>query len=200
MLNVNSKTALIVVDMQHGFLDQECAMQRLGFDLDLLRVAIEPCRRAVVAAREAGIPIIWTRYVYKEDYSDGGIMVELLPGLRDECALKQGSHEVEVFAPLDPRDEDIYIDKNRPSAFFNTDLDQVLADNKIEQLLVCGITTNCCVESTVRDAAHRDIPTFVISDAVAETDIGRHDYALRAMGMLFARLVTIDDVERAVRG
>lgn len=126
-------------------------------------------------------------------------MVELLPALKEEKALRRGDHEVEVFAGLEPHPQDICLDKNRPSAFFNTNLDQILTDRGIEKVVICGITTACCVEGTVRDASQRDIPTFVISDAVAETDPGRHEYALRTMGMLFAKLVTINEVEAAAK-
>ncbi|WP_419815692.1 cysteine hydrolase family protein [Glacieibacterium sp.] len=198
MIPPRDKAALIVVDMQRGFLEQDSAMGRLGFDLDPLIAVIEPCRRLVVAARAAGVPIVWTRYVYAEGHVDGGVMVELLPGLKTENALLAGSDEIEVEPALGPLPEDHVVDKNRPSAFWGTDLDAWIKANGIENLIVCGITTNCCVESTVRDASHRDIPTYVVSDAVAETSASRHDHALLAMSMLFARLVTVADVETAL--
>jgi ureidoacrylate peracid hydrolase len=198
MMPPRDKTALIVVDMQRGFLEQDSAMGRLGFDLAPLVAVVEPCIRVVAAARAAGVPVVWTRYVYAAGHVDGGVMVELLPGLKTENALLAGSDEVEIAPALGALPGEHVVDKNRPSAFWGTDLDAWIASNGIENLLVCGITTNCCVESTVRDAAHRDIPTFVVSDAVAETSASRHDHALLAMGMLFARLVTVAEVEAAL--
>jgi ureidoacrylate peracid hydrolase len=64
----------------------------------------------------------------------------------------------------------------------------------IRDLVVCGVTTNCCVETTVRDASQRDYRTFVVEDAVAEYEDDRNDVALKSMGMLFAGLVTVGDV------
>ncbi len=190
-------SALIVVDMQNGFLELDSAMGRIGFDIPLLQRAIAPCQRVVAAARSAGVPIIWTRYVYASDYADGGIMVELVPGLKTERAVCSGDREVEIIDSLAPLPGEVVIDKNRPSAFFKTGLQDILEKAGIERVIVCGVTTNCCVESTVRDAAHLDIPTFVIFDAVAEADQSRHDHALQVMGLLFARMVSVADVEAA---
>jgi ureidoacrylate peracid hydrolase len=64
-------------------------------------------------------------------------------------------------------------------------------------LVVCGVTTNVCVETTVRDASQRDYRTFVLQDAVAEYDPERHAASLKAMGMLFAHLMNTADLERA---
>lgn len=194
----DKRTALIVVDMQRGFLEDDSAMGRIGFNLSLLRAVIDPCAEAVAVARRAGIPVIWTRYVYEPDYSDGGVMVDLLPALKAEGALRRGDAEIEIHAAYAVAPEDVVIDKSRPSAFFDTGLDAALTELGVTQLMICGITTNCCVESTVRDAAHRNIATFVLTDAVAETDPMRHEYALKAMGMLFARLATVAQFAAAV--
>lgn len=90
------------------------------------------------------------------------------------------------------------IDKNRPSAFFRTQLDDILGGRGIDQLIVCGVTTNCCVESTVRDASQRDIATFVVADATAELDPLRHDGALATIGLLFGWVVVSDAILAAL--
>jgi ureidoacrylate peracid hydrolase len=66
-----------------------------------------------------------------------------------------------------------------------------------DKLVVCGVTTNCCVETTVRDASQRDYKTFVIEDAVAEFEDDRHEIALKSMDMLFADVLKLDDVRQA---
>ena len=71
---------------------------------------------------------------------------------------------------------------------------------KVENLVVCGVTTNCCVETTVRDASQRDYRTFVVADAVAEYEDDRHEVALKSMGMLFAPVITSKDVAAAWTG
>jgi ureidoacrylate peracid hydrolase len=188
-------TALMVVDMQNGFCHDDGSVNKVGLPAARLRPAIEPCVRLRSAARLAGIPIIYTRYVYRSDYTDGGVMVhELIPDLKNGHCLAAGTWDMEVLDELAPVSTDYIIDKNRPSAFFATGLEPVLKGLAISDLAVCGVTTNCCVETTVRDASQRDYRTFVVQDAVAEYEDDRHAVALKSMGMLFAKLVTVEDV------
>jgi ureidoacrylate peracid hydrolase len=193
-------TALMVVDMQNGFCHDDGSVNKVGLPAARLQPAIEPCARLIAAARLAGIPVIYTRYVYRPDYTDGGVMVhELIPDLKNGHCLAAGTWDVEVVDELAPVNADYVIDKNRPSAFFATGLEPVLKGLAISDLVVCGVTTNCCVETTVRDASQRDYRTFVVQDAVAEYEDDRHAVALKSMGMLFAKLVTVEEVLRAWR-
>lgn len=188
-------TALLVVDMQNGFCHDDGAINRMGLPAARLRDAIAPCARLVAAARGARVPVLFTRYVYRPDYADGGLLVdELMPDLKTHEALRAGSWDAEVIDALAPEAGEPVIDKNRPSAFFGTDLDATLETLGARNLVVCGVTTNCCVETTVRDASQRDIRTFVVRDAVAEYDDDRHAVALKSMALLFAYVVGLDDV------
>ena len=90
-----------------------------------------------------------------------------MPALRENNALKAGTEDIEIIEELRPLDNDIIIDKNRPSAFYSPEFQQNLKKLAIEDLVFCGVTTNCCVESTVRDASQRDYRSFVVEDAVA---------------------------------
>lgn len=188
-------TALVVVDMQNGFCHADGSVDRIGLPAAALEPAIAPCTRLVAAARAAGVPIIYTRYVYRPDYTDGGVMVhELIPDLKKGECLRSGTWDGDVIDELSPQDADYVIDKNRPSAFYATGLEPILTSLGIQDLVVCGVTTNCCVETTVRDASQRDYHTFVVGDAVAEYEQDRHEAALKSMGMLFARVVQVEDV------
>jgi ureidoacrylate peracid hydrolase len=200
MLPNPSKSALIVVDMQNGFCFEGGSCDRIGLPVARLAPAIEPCARLVHAARAAGVPIIYTRYVYRADFSDGGMLAnELMPALRECRALVAGSDDAEIVGELTPHDGDYVLDKNRPSSFYATPLETWLNGLGVEELVICGVTTNCCVESTVRDASQRDYRTFVVADATAEFDQERHDVALRSMGMLFAHVTDVASVEQAWR-
>jgi ureidoacrylate peracid hydrolase len=193
-------TALIVVDMQNGFLRQGGSCDRIGLPVARLAAAIEPCQKVVAAARAANVPVIFTRYVYRADFRDGGVLVdEIMPALRECNALVQGSDDAGIVAELEPREGEYVLDKNRPSSFYATPLETWLNGLGVEDLVVCGVTTNCCVETTVRDASQRDYRTFVIADAVAEFDEERHSVALRSMGMLFAHVTDVDEVVAAWR-
>lgn len=192
------RTALIVVDMQNSFCADEGGCGKPGLPIQNLQTAIRPCVRLVAAARAANVPVIYTRYIYRPDYADGGVLIKyLLPDLKDVGALRAGTWDVEVVPELTPQEGDFIVDKNRPSSFYATNLETILNGLDIESLVVCGVTTNCCVESTVRDASHRDYKTFVVQDAVAELDEERNSVALRSMDMLFADLKTVNDVEIA---
>jgi ureidoacrylate peracid hydrolase len=191
-------TAVIVVDMQNGFCKDEGSLVRIGFPIAMLKAAIGPCARVVAAARRADIPVIFTRYVYRADYADGGVLVhDLMPQLKEHRALIAGSWDAAIVDELTPQPQDFIIDKNRPSSFYGTMLETYLNGIGAKRLIVCGVTTNCCVETTVRDASQRDLQTFVVGDATGELDQARHEMALTSMGLLFARVVAVADVEAA---
>jgi ureidoacrylate peracid hydrolase len=188
-------TALLVIDMQNGFCSDEGSVNRIGLPAERLRSVIEPCVRLTRAAQAAGVPVIYTRFVYRPDFADGGVLVrELLPALKTERALTAGSWDAEIIDELQPAEEAFVVDKNRPSGFYATGMEPLLRGLGIENLVVCGVTTNCCVETTVRDASQRDYRTFVVEDAVAEFDDERHAVALQSMAMLFADVVEVNDV------
>lgn len=185
-----NKAALIVIDMQNSFCKADGLVAAIGLDTTACQAAIEPCSDVLEVARAAGIPVLFTRYVYESDYSDGGVIIEhLMPELAQVKALQRNSADADIVPELRPRDGEHIIDKNRPSAFYATSLDDLLNDLGRSQLVVCGVTTNCCVESTVRDASHRDLQVFVVGDACAELDPERHAVSLRSMGMLFADVI-----------
>ncbi len=192
------RTALIVVDMQNSFCADEGGSGKPGLPIKNLQTAIEPCVQLVAAARAAEVPIIYTRYMYRSDYADGGVMIKhLLPELKEAKALQAGTWDIEVVPELTPKDGDFIVDKNRPSAFYATSMETILNGLDADSVVVCGVTTNCCVETTVRDASQRDYKTFVVQDAVAELDEERNRVALQSMDMLFADLTTVNDVEIA---
>jgi ureidoacrylate peracid hydrolase len=189
------RTALLVIDMQNAFCRDEGSMAKLGFDVSMLKAAIEPCGRVLAAARAAGLPVIHTRIFYNADYADGGLTIShMLPAMVDVKSLAAGTSDIEIVDELAPAPGEIVIDKNRFSAFYAPALEATLKRLQIDSLIVCGVTTNCCVESTVRDAFQRNYKTFVVRDAVGELEPIRHEISLRAMNFLFADLVTVDEV------
>ena len=180
--------------MQNGFCDEAGSVTAIGLPASRLRPAIAGCVSLVSAARAAKVPIIYTRYVYRPDYLDGGLMAQAsAPPARWKNTHRRHMG-LRPFPEMAPAPQDFIIDKNRPSAFFGTNLDATLKNPDIENLVVCGVTTNCCVETTVRDASQRDYRTFIVRDAVAEYEDDRHEVALKSMGMLFGHVVSLDDI------
>jgi ureidoacrylate peracid hydrolase len=188
-------TALLVIDMQNAFCRAEGSFARLGFDISMLAAAIAPCRRVVAAARAAKVPVIFTRLSYAADYHDGGIAIQYMtPEFVEAKCLAAGTWDIEIVDELRPVAGDHVVDKNRFSAFYAPPFESLLAALRIDSLAVCGVTTNCCVESTVRDAFQRNYKVFVIGDAAGELDPRRHELALQTMSLLFADVVTLGDM------
>ncbi len=191
-------TALLVVDMQNGMCKPEGSHARLGLDISMLSGAISPCRRLIDAARSAGVLVCYSHLAYAPDYSDGGYIVrEIMPNIAEAQVCPKGSWDAEIVEELAPRPGDVVIEKSRMSSFMRTSLESELRDRGIDNLIVCGVTTNMCIESTVRDASQLDFRTFVVRDAVGEVDPARHEAALTSMGFLFARVIQVEDVVRA---
>jgi ureidoacrylate peracid hydrolase len=187
------REALLIIDMQRGFCDPKGSMARMGFDVGPCAAAIEPCRALIGAARAAGTPIFYTRYVYRADYADGGFLVnELIPALKESGCVAEGSWDAELVPELTPQSGDYVIDKNRFSAFYGTRLEPFLRSLGIQTLIVGGVTTNMCVETTVRDASQRDYRVYVVRQATGEVDPARHESALTSLGFGFAYVVDLE--------
>ncbi len=201
MLLKKDGTALIVVDMQNGFCHPEGSFAKLGLDVSLLQAAIGGCRRLLDAAHEHGVPRVFTRFVYRPDYRDGGVLIqELMPALKDVRSLEAGTWDGELVDELKPTADDFVIDKNRYSAFYGTGLEPILTSLRVDTVVLAGVTTNMCVETTARDAMQRDYRTFVVGDATGELDQQRHEFALSTLGFGFGRVVNVDDVLGAWAG
>ena len=191
-------TAVLVIDMQRAFFDNEDSLGRTGIDVTPLRAAIPVTKRLIADARAAGVPVIYTRYVYHEGMVDFGPIRGVRAQERvDGRSLGAGDPEIEIIDELAPLPGEIVIDKSRPSAFYGTRLEPVLTGMGIRNVVLCGVTTNICVESTARDAGQRDYGTYVVRDAVAEFTTERNDHALFAIDWSFGQTCTLDEVEQA---
>jgi nicotinamidase-related amidase len=147
-------SALLVIDMQRFFLDATSPTFTCG------GLAILPTvKRLVEAFRRAGRPVIFTRHVHHPGDLDSGIMRWWWEG---KCL--EGSPESEIDPALAPLRSEKVVFKHRYSAFYDTDLQTVLRCLKVEDLVVSGIMTNLCCESTARDAYYRDYRVFVPAD------------------------------------
>lgn len=193
-----AETALLVVDMQVGFFDNRHSLGQAGMDVTPLRAAIPGVVRLVGLARAAGVPVIFTRFVYARDMRDFPARRRARNAVRIALnSLAEGTQEIELLPELEARADEIVIDKSRPSSFYGTRLEPILTSAGIRNLVICGVTTNICVETTVRDAGQRDYGVYVVRDAVAEMHPERNHYALVGMAWSFADIVTVDDIARS---
>jgi nicotinamidase-related amidase/gamma-glutamylcyclotransferase (GGCT)/AIG2-like uncharacterized protein YtfP len=167
-------TALLIIDMQRDFVEPGGFGEMLGNDVSLLRTTIEPCRRVLEAARRAGLAVIHTREGHRPDLADappsklrrGGLKV----GIGDQGpmgrVLVRGEYGHDIIPELYPLASEPVIDKPGKGSFYETDLDLILQNRGIRTLIVCGVTTEVCVHTTVRQANDRGYECLVLSDCV----------------------------------
>ena len=193
-------TVVLAIDFQRAFCAPDGSVARQGRDIGSCAEAASRAYALIGAARTAGLRILWTRMMFRPDYCDGGVLVhDLRTGMKKIGALRAGTADVELMpdAPVEP--EDIVIDKNRYSAFVGTDLDLLLRNLGTRNILVAGVTTSMCVETTVREASQRDYMPYVVPEACADFAAERHDASLSALEFGFARLLPLADALAALR-
>jgi nicotinamidase-related amidase len=170
-----SATALIIIDMQRDFLEPGGFGSALGNDVTLLQQAVGPCRDVLAAARDARMLVIHTREGHRPDLSDAPKhKVERgAPHLRIGALgpmgriLVRGEAGHDIIPELYPRRGEQVIDKPGKGAFYQTDLELMLHNRGIDTLLVCGVTTEVCVNTTVREANDRGFRCVVLADCCA---------------------------------
>jgi ureidoacrylate peracid hydrolase len=199
-MNLGERPALIVIDMQNGFCSAVGFMAKIGLAYEPSAEVIGPISRLLAAARKHEIPVYYTRYSLNEDYSDGGLLMEVFPQINGTGGLVRDSWDAAVVDELAPAEGETVLDKTRYSAFYGTDLEEQLRAEGVDSLIVCGVTTNICVESTVRDAFFRDIRPIVPEDATAAVTPELHEGALEDFRYGFGQVGTIAEIETALEG
>jgi len=167
-------TALVIIDMQRDFVLPGGFGEKLGNDTSLLLAAVEPTKRALDAAREKGIFVVHTREGHRPDLADappaklhrGGVTFIGEPGPMGRI-LVRGEQGHDIIHQLYPIPGEPIIDKPGMGSFHATDLHQILLDKHIKTLIVCGVTLEVCVHTTVREANDRGYESVVLSDCVA---------------------------------
>jgi len=170
----NASCALLIIDMQRDFVDPGGFGEALGNDVSLLRKAIEPTRRVLDAARRRGLLVLHTREGHRPDLSDLPSSKKqrgrLKNGIGDPGPmgriLVRGEYGHDIIDDLKPAAGEPVIDKPGKGAFYATDLGALLQNRGIQQLVVCGVTTEVCVNTTVREANDRGYDCLVLEDCV----------------------------------
>lgn len=198
MVDLGKKPALIVIDMQNGFCDSEGFMSKIGLGYEASASVLEPIGRLLASARETQIPVFFTRYSLNADYSDAGLILDMWPAIRDAGGMIRDTWDAAVVDALAPAPGEVVINKTRYSAFYDTDLEPRLRELGVDTLIVCGVTTNICVESTVRDAFFRDIRVIVPADGTAAVTPELHEGALRDFEYGFGAVTTVAELAKAL--
>lgn len=196
-ISVNwERTAVVMIDMQRDFLEPGGFGETLGNDVSLLQRAVAPCRALLDGARRKGILVIHTREGHRPDLSDAPrAKVERgAPSLRIGAKgpmgriLVRGEPGHELIPELYPVAGEPVIDKPGKGAFYATDLQSILRNRGVDSLIVCGVTTEVCVHTTVREANDRGYRCIVPGDCCGSYFPEFHEMGLRmikAQGGIF---------------
>jgi nicotinamidase-related amidase len=169
-----AQTALLIIDMQRDFLEPAGFGEMLGNDVSQLRRTIEPNKKLLAAWRAAGLPVIHTREGHRPDLSDLPPAKKIRGGGTTTIGdvgpmgriLVRGEAGHDIIPELYPLPSEPVIDKPGKGAFFATDLDAILKHRGIQKLIVTGVTTEVCVNTTVREANDRGYDCLVPEDCV----------------------------------
>ena len=191
-----SKTAVVVIDMQRDFLEKGGFGETLGNDVSLLASAIEPCQALLGAARRHRMLVVHTREGHRPDLSDAP-KAKIERGAPSKRIgdmgpmgriLVRGEPGHDIVKTLYPMSGEPVVDKPGKGAFYATDLHSILQNRAIESLIVCGVTTEVCVHTTVREANDRGYRCIVPGDCCGSYFPEFHEVGLRmikAQGGIF---------------
>lgn len=177
-------SALLVIDMQRYFLEEN----EHGYCCGGVAV-LGNVKKLIEHFRKHKRPVIFTRHAHKKDGSDLGILGKWW----DEMPF-DGTKGAEADERLAPASGELVITKNRYSAFYNTDLDDVLRKLGVKDVVITGVMTNICCESTARDAFFRDYMVRFVADATGSVKEEMHVGTLLNLAYAFADVCTTDEI------
>ena len=204
-------TALLVIDMQRDFCSPNGYAARAGLDVARLARPIAQIQRLLMAARAADMLVVHTREGHQPDLSDctpEKMRRSMRAGAPIGSAgpmgrlLVRGEYGHDFIDELQPQVGEVVIDKPGYGAFYLTDLEGVLIGRNIRQLVLCGVTTEVCVHSTLREAVDRGYRCTTVGDATAASDPALQAPALAMMGVeggIFGRVASTDQCLSALQ-
>jgi ureidoacrylate peracid hydrolase len=195
------QAALVVVDMQNDFCADGGMMSREGLDLSEVKKTAERLPEFIQAARDVGMLVIFVRNIY----SSNGNAYLSDSWLEQASRKRQGSYtrrevcaseswEGDFYGAIRPAAGDPVITKHRYSAFHNTDLDTVLRANGIRSIILTGVATNVCVETTAREGFVRDYYIVMVKDGCATYSVADHEATLRNIDRFFGEVTSISEI------
>ena len=197
-----AKTALLMVDMQNLFVEGYPLSAPKGPDV------LDRLNRLAAVCRSAGMLVIYTAHVVRSDGSNVGVMGEVIPPVKTG-AINDGSHTAAIHPGLQVTDADIFVKKPRFGSFHGTDLELILRSKGIEAVIIGGIATNVCCDTTAREAAVRDFEVHFLSDGTATfglPDLGMGEVSAEEIQRVvcstlafgFGQVQTVDEVIREI--
>jgi ureidoacrylate peracid hydrolase len=189
--------ALVVVDVQNDFAASGGFFDSIGGDVETLQKATVPnVVRLIAQARACGVLVVFVRAIYDEQYRSAAMKERTERQKNDRWPCLSGTWGAEFYA-VSPLASEPIVTKHRYSGMFRTELDPVLKKHGISSLLLTGIATDTCVESTARDAYFMDYYVTLVSDCCGALSQSDHLSAIRRFDRDYGMVVTSHDVVAA---
>jgi nicotinamidase-related amidase len=170
----NGRPALLVIDMQHDFMDPGAGCYNVGAEQ-----TVAPTRAVIDAMRAASLPVIWTIEAHRPGGLDTGL--ESSPDCGFAPHTIEGTRGIEIVPELAPGPDDLLVRKRRYNCFLGTELELLLKALRVDTLLLAGVSSDVCVHWTAGEAFQRDYHVRVLEDCVAGTTKEGHEASLLIM-------------------
>lgn len=191
------KSVLLVIDMQNDFL-----LPGGVLEIPQARSLIPKVKQLIQCCRELNVPVVYTMHNHNPYINLNVLETKMLPVLI-ESGLRRGSEGAKIYDEIAPLPGDVIIEKKRFSAFYNTELELVLRNIKGEQrvdtIIISGVATNICCESTARDAFFRDYKVVFGSNLNATFNEEDHLATLRNMENIFGRVMSFEEIMTSLK-
>jgi nicotinamidase-related amidase len=186
-------TCLLIIDMQHDFMDTTGSCYNIGAEH-----TIAPTAELIASFRAAGLPVIFTREVHRPQLADAGL--EAFPSYHVPVHTVVDTMGVEIIDELAPLPGEMVVDKRRYSCFLGTELDLLLKKDQIDTIVICGVSSDVCVHWTAGEAWQRDFHVRVVEDCTAGTSLEDHDASMLILRNLCSggRKIVSNDILQAV--
>lgn len=191
-------SVLLVIDMQNDFLLDEGKAVAAGYSIDMNKKMLPQLARLIDSARRNGVLVIYTEHKYLPEWQSVSPAYIRFLSKRfgwppNKHWLVAGSHGAQTVDAIKPQSKDLVIEKWRSSSFSDTNLDMLLRSNEKKTVIITGIVTQGCVESTARDTFFHDYYSVLVEDCVSGDNPELHEGTLRAMRTR-VDVVTSEDV------
>lgn len=187
-----NNSALIIVDVQNDYCHKDGNMASQDLDVSMASEMMPNLKAMISSLKELAVPIIYVKTIH-EDCTDSKTWLKRLKGKSGKELCRKDTWGAEFFE-LTPDDRDIIVIKHRYSAFINTRLDSILRSLKIETLLMAGVSTNICVESTARDGFMMDYDIILLSECTAAFTKEAHETTLQTIDQFFGSVASNNEV------
>jgi nicotinamidase-related amidase len=184
-LRRGTRPVVLVIDLQYGFTDPR---EPLAGDLSAV---VEATRTVLDVARACGVPRVFTAYALNEEGTDGGILVQKMPGLLE---LRRGTRLVEIDERLARRPAEPVVYKQGFSGLGGSRTLSLLLAARADTIVLCGTTTSGCIRATAIDLIEAGLPALIPRPAVGDRTEAAHENSLFDIDSKHADVVELDDV------